>query len=114
MVITLGRGPCHVVKEAVRTLTVDGVVTQQHIRLAHAQRHAAHVLDEEHDERGPDGVPADDEESADYLQPDLLAIAVDSAARIRVAETGHAVHGGKKSCQEAAEETCDEVCVRDS
>lgn len=93
---------------------MNGVVTQQHVLLTHAQRYTAYILDEEHDERGPDGVPADDEESADDLQPDLLAIAVDGAAGICVAKASHAVNGGKEACQEAADETRDEVCVRDS
>jgi hypothetical protein len=104
----------HIVKEAVRALAVDSVIADQHVILAHAQRHTAYVLDEQHDERGPDGVPADDEERADDLQPDLLAVAIDGAAGIGIAEACHAGDGCEEACQEAAEETGDEVRMRDS
>lgn len=109
-----GRGTSHVLEEAVRALAVNGGVADQHVLLAHAQRHAADVLDEEHDERGPDGVPADDEQGADDLKPDLLAVAVDCTSGVGVAETGDAVDGGEETGQETTEDTGDEVSVRDS
>lgn len=114
VLVIRGRGTGHVLEEAVSALAVDGGVTDQHVLLAHAQRHAADVLDEEHDKGGPDGVPADDEQGADDLKPDLLAVAVDCATGVGVTETGDAVDGGEETGQETTEETSDEVGVRDS
>lgn len=112
--VVLGCGSGHVVKETVRTLTMDGVVAQQHILFAHAQWDAQHIFDEKHDERGPDGVPADDEESTNNLQPNLLAIAVDSTTWVCVAKAGNTGNGCKETGQEAADDTRDEVRVCDS
>jgi hypothetical protein len=61
---------------------MDSIVANLACGIAHAERNAQHILDEEHDERRPDDVPADDEEGADDLQPDLLAVAFDGSARV--------------------------------
>ena len=56
-----------VVFKGIRFLAVDGVVTDFAHFVRHAQGDAADVFDEDHDEGGPDNVPADDEEGADDL-----------------------------------------------
>ena len=71
-----------VVFKGIGLLAVDGVVADFAHFVRHAQGHAADVLDEAHDERGPNDVPADDEEGADDLQPDLSAVASDGAAGV--------------------------------
>jgi len=43
-------------------------------------------LYKEHDDGRPNGVPADDEQGTDDLEPDLAAVAVDCAAGVGVAE----------------------------
>ena len=82
-----------VVFKGVGFLAVDGVVADFAHFVRHAQGHAADVLDEAHDERGPDNVPADDEEGADDLQPDLSAVARDGAAGVGEAEGRAAFFG---------------------
>lgn len=65
-----------IVGKGVWLLAVDGVITNLEMFLRHAEWDTEDILDEDHDQGGPDDVPADDEESADYLEPDLLAIAI--------------------------------------
>ena len=55
--------------------------------IRHAQGHAADVFDEDHDEGGPEDVPADDEKGADDLETDLTAVARDCSAWIGDAES---------------------------
>ena len=86
-----------VVGEGVGLLAVDGVVADLEHLVRHAQRDAADELDEHHDERRPDDVPADDEEGADDLEPDLLAVAGDGAAGVGDAEGGAAFGGGPET-----------------
>ena len=71
-----------VVFEGVRFLAVDGVVADFAHFVRHAEGDAADVFDEHHDERGPDYVPADDEEGAHDLETDLAAVACDGAAGV--------------------------------
>jgi len=112
--VSCGRGASHVVGEAVSGLAVDRGIAEQHVLLAHAQRYAADVLDEEHDEGRPDGVPANDEQGADDLQPDLLAVAVDCSSWVGIAEPSDAVNGGEDTGEETTEETSYEVGVGDT
>ena len=102
-----------VVGKGVRFLAVDGVVADQEGLLAHAQRDAQHVLDEEHDGAGPEDVPADHEERADDLDPDLAAVAGDRAAGVGEAEGGAAFHRGEEAGADAADKGADEVGVED-
>jgi hypothetical protein len=67
------------VRKRVRLFSVHGVVANLAGGVGHAERDAQDVLDEDHDEGRPDDVPANDEECADDLEPDLLAVAVNSA-----------------------------------
>ena len=87
-----------VMRERVRFLAVDGPVADFEFLVAHAQRHAADVFDEDHDQGGPHQIPADNEERADDLQPDLLAVAGDGAAGVGEAEGGAAFGGGPETC----------------
>ena len=103
-----------VVVEAVGFLAVDGVVADEELFVGHAQGDAADVFDEAQNQRGPNEIPADDEEGADDLQPDLFAVAVDGAARVGQAEGRAGVGVGEDSHEEAAEETGDHVRVRDA
>lgn len=64
------------VGKGVRLFAMHGVVANLARGVGHAERDAQDVLDEDHDERGPDDVPADDEEGADDLEPHLPAVAV--------------------------------------
>ena len=56
-----------VVLERVGFFAVDGKVTFSELVLGHTQGDTADVLDENHDQRSPDDVPADDEQSTDDL-----------------------------------------------
>ena len=89
-----------VVGEGVGLLAVDGVVADLEHLVGHAQRDAAYKLDEDHDERRPHEVPADDEQRADDLQPNLLAVAGDGAAGVADAEGGAAFGGGPETWRE--------------
>jgi len=80
--LTLVEQATVVVGEGVRHLVVDGVVTDLARGIGHAQWHAQHVLDEDHDQRRPHDVPADDEQRAHDLQPHLLSVAVDGTSRV--------------------------------
>lgn len=53
-----------VVFKRIRLLAVDRIVADPAHLVCHAQGHAADVFYEDHDEGGPDDVPADDEERA--------------------------------------------------
>ena len=86
-------------RKGIRFLAMDREIADFEFLVAHAQGDAADVLDEEHDEGGPDDVPADDEEGADDLQPDLFAVARDGAAGVCDAESGAAVGGCPKACE---------------
>ena len=92
-----------IVFKGVRFFAVDGVVADFAHLVRHAEGHAADVLDEAHDEGGPDDVPADDEEGADDLEADLAAVAGDGAAGVGDAEGGAAFLGcpetWKMDCQ---------------
>ena len=102
-----------VVGERVRHLMVNGVVTNLARRFAHPQRDPENVSDEDHDQRRPDDVPADDEKSADDLEPDLLAIAVDGTARVGQTERCAAGRSGEEAGSDAANKCADEVGVED-
>ncbi len=86
-----------VVFKGVGFLAVDGVVANLAHFVRHAQGDAADVLDEAHDEGGPDDVPADDEEGADDLEADLAAVAGDGAAGVGEAEGRAAFFGGPET-----------------
>ena len=79
-----------VVFKCVWFLAVDGVVADFAHFVRHAQGYAADVFDEHHYEGGPDYVPADGEEGADYLEADLSAVACDCAAGVGETEGGTA------------------------
>jgi hypothetical protein len=81
--------------------------------IAHAQRNAENVPDEEHDQRRPDDVPADNEKSADDLKPDLLAIAIDGTTRVGQAEGCAAGGCGEEAGSDASNECADKVRVED-
>jgi hypothetical protein len=46
---------------------VDRIITDQQLLVRHAQWYTQNILDEKHNQRSPDDVPADDEQSANYL-----------------------------------------------
>ena len=87
-----------VVFERVGFLAVDGVVANLAHLVRHAQRHAADVFDEAHDEGGPHDVPADDEEGADDLQADLPAVACDGSAGVGETKGRAAFLGCPETC----------------
>ena len=84
----------------------------QHL-LTHPQRHAAHVLDETHDQTRPHHVPADDEQGPDNLQPDLLPVAGHRPTEIRDPERRAPFHGGEDARPDATDQSTDEVRVED-
>ena len=87
-----------VVGEGVRLFAVNGVVADFEHLVGHAQRHAAHEFDKNHDERRPNDIPADDEERAHDLQPDLFAVASNGAAGVDESESGAAFGCSPKTC----------------
>ena len=76
---------------------MDGVVAHGAHFVRHPQRDAADVLDEAHDQRGRDDVPADDEEGAEDLETDLAAVAGDGAAGVGETEGGAALFCGPET-----------------
>ena len=86
-----------VVFKRIRFLPVDRIIADFAHFVRHAQGDAADVFDEDHDEGGPDYVPADGEEGADDLEADLAAVACDGAAGVREAEGGAAFFCGPES-----------------
>ena len=95
-----------VVFESVGLFAVDSVVTDFQHLVAHFQRHAADVFDETHYQRGPDNVPADDEESTDDLETDLSAVAEDSTARVCDTESSTAFGSRPETYRSLAECIC--------
>ena len=95
--------PCHgpicsiVILKRIRFLSVDGEISLPQILIAHAQGNAADIFDEDHDEGGPNDVPADDEEGADDLKTDLAAITCDSTAGVGQAEGSATFDGGPET-----------------
>lgn len=87
-----------VILKCIWLLAVDGIVANLAHLVRHAEGHAANVLDETHDEGGPDDVPADDEEGADDLEADLATVAGDGAARVGDAEGEAAFLSGPETC----------------
>lgn len=87
-----------IMRKRIRLLAMNSKITHLQHFIAQAQGHAADVFDKAHDQRCPHDVPADDEERADDLQPDLLAVAGDGAAGVRDAEGGAAVGGRPETC----------------
>ena len=79
-----------IVFKSIWLLAVDSIVADFTHLVGHSQRHAADVFDENHDQRGPDNVPADDEKSADDLETNLSAIAENSTARVGDTESSTA------------------------
>lgn len=92
---------------------VNCVVANLTCGIAHAQRNAENVPDEDHDQRRPDDVPADDEKSADDLKPDLFAITVNGAAWVGQAEGCAAGGCGEEAGTDATDECADEVRMED-
>ena len=84
LVLEAGEAPvvAVVVFKGVGLFAVDGVVADFAHFVRHAEGHAADVFDEDHDEGGPDDVPADNKEGADDLEADLSPVAGDGTARV--------------------------------
>lgn len=61
-------------------LAVGRLVTHEEHLVGHAEGDAAHDADEDEDQGGPHGIPGDDEEAADDLDPKLAPVALDRAA----------------------------------
>lgn len=102
--LSLMQQPPVVVRERVRDLMMNSIVANLACGIGHPQRHAQNVLDEEHDERGPDDVPADDKERTYDLKPDLLSISVNSTAGVGETE-GCAASG---CCEKTRTDTADQ------
>jgi hypothetical protein len=69
-----------IMRKSIWLLAMNSIVADCELLRRHAQIHTADILDEEHDQRCPDDVPANDEQGANYLQPDLPGVASNSAA----------------------------------
>ena len=94
-------------------LAMDSIISNFHLLLRHAEWDATDKLDEAHDEGRPDDVPADDEEAADELKPDLFAIAIDGAAIICHAEGSATLCCGKETRSETADQGADKMSMKD-
>jgi len=102
-----------VVCESVWLFAVDGVITDLHLLLAHAQGNAAHVLDEAHDERCPHNVPADDEESAHDLETNLSWVALNRSTGVGGTESCATFNGSEDTSANATDNSTDKMCVED-
>ena len=120
--IALGRAATHegvdfvldvVVRKGIRFLSVDGVITDLQLLLSHTKWHAKDVFDEAQDERGPDDVPADDEQPTDDLKPDLSAISINSATWVAVAEGSNAIDCREDTCSNTTDKSTNEMGVED-
>ena len=80
-----------VMGKGVGFFAVDGKVADFEHLVRHAQRDPTDILDENHDQGGPHDVPADDEQSADDLEPDLLPVPCNGAARVGDTKGGAAL-----------------------
>ena len=92
-----------IMRKRVRFFPVNGIISNFHLLLRHAEWNAEHVFNEAHNKRGPYDVPTHDEKAADDLEPDLFAITVDAAAGVAVAEGCDAVH----CCEDAGSDAAD-------
>ncbi len=86
-----------IILKSIRFLAVNGIVTNGELFVIHTQGDTADVFDKNHDEGGPDNVPADDEEGTNDLKADLPAIARDGATRILNTEGSAAFGRGPKT-----------------
>ena len=102
-----------VVCESVWLFTVNGVITDLHLLLGHAQRDAAHIFDEAHDERGPDNIPADDEEGTNDLETDLSRVSLDCSTGIGSTESCTAFNGSEDTGSNTANNGTNKMCVED-
>jgi hypothetical protein len=100
-----------VVGECVRFFFVNSIVTNHALLICHAKGNAQHKLDEAHDCGCPEDVPANDEESTDNLQPNLLPIAINSAASWGNSEGIRTTLSGKYTGEETANDGSNEVSV---
>ena len=75
----------------------DVLIASTQLSIGHAQRDAQNVFDTEEDDGRPRRVPADDEEAADDLDPDLPAVVVDRAAARGQSERFRAVDGREQA-----------------
>jgi hypothetical protein len=111
--LRLMQQPSIVVGERVRHLLVNRKVANLARGIAHAQRNAENVSDEDHDQRRPNDVPADDEKGPDDLEPDLFAVAVDGTTGVGQSEGCAASGRGEDAGADAADECAYKVCVED-
>ena len=86
-------------RKCIRLFSVNSPVTNFHLLDRHPKGNAADVLDEYHDQRGPDDVPADDEEGTDDLEPDLLAVASDGTTGVGDTERRATLCCGPETCE---------------
>ena len=86
-----------VVFESVWFFAVNSVVTNLKLLFGHTQRNTADVFDEDHDERSPYDVPADDEKGTHDLEANLATISCDGASRVGDAEGSAALFGGPET-----------------
>ncbi len=86
-----------VVFKCVGFFTVNGEIADLELLVGHAERDAADVFDECHDEGCPDDVPADDEKGTDNLETDLTAIASDGTSRVGDTKGSAALFGGPET-----------------
>ena len=94
---------------------MNGVIADEELFLRHPERHAADILDKVEDDTSHEDVEGDDEEEADDLDPDLVAVALDTTSVLGDAgERGGAVDGGEDTSEEAANDTGDHVGMDDT
>jgi len=90
-----------VVEEGIWKLAVNFGVTDHELLVAVTEWDAHDVFDEEANSGCPEQIPADDEEEADDLQPDLSAVAVDGSTGVNSAEGLAALIGSEDASQKA-------------
>jgi hypothetical protein len=97
------------VSKRVRLFAMYSVVANLAGRVRHAQRDAQYVLDEQHNERRPHNVPADDEQGRDDLNPDLAAVAVNGTAWIGKAKSRATFGRGEETGADTTDKRADEM-----
>lgn len=90
-----------VVGKGVGLFLVNCIITDHALLIGHSKRNAHDVFDEEHDEGGPDDVPAYNEESTNNLEPYLLAIPINGTTGRSNSERSGTSLSGKNTSQES-------------
>jgi hypothetical protein len=93
---------------------MHGSIAKHELVFAQSQINPADILDKAHDDRHPDEIPSDNEQRSYDLEPDLLAVAVNCAARVGQSERCASLGRCEEACEEPSQCAGDHVSVCDT